>query len=89
MDWVAIFKIFLQLQVHEREIVVSIDSWYEYYRLEDVPYFALDEDGDPCSSWLRSPYYSYTNRFCRVYSNGTIGNHLASWSAGVRPGFSF
>jgi len=24
-----------------------------------------------------------------VYTNGTIGNGYASWSAGVRPGFSF
>ena len=64
-------------------------SWYEYYRLEDVPYFALDEDGDPCSSGLRSPYYFNTNYFCIVNTSGSIYTHTASWSAGVRPGFSF
>ena len=38
--------------------------------------------------WLRSPCYSNTNFFCFVYTNGYIGNNAASWSAGVRPGFS-
>ena len=38
--------------------------------------------------WLRSPYYHYTNRFCYVSNGGTIGTGNASWSAGVRPGFS-
>ena len=38
--------------------------------------------------WLRSPYYDSNNYFCRVLINGTISYFPASWSAGVRPGFS-
>ena len=38
--------------------------------------------------WLRSPCYTNTNYFCHVNSNGNINYHYASWSAGVRPGFS-
>lgn len=64
-------------------------SWYEYYRLEDVPYFALDEDGDPCWSGLRSPYDNNGNYFCGVSGNGSIGNDHARASGGLRPGFGF
>jgi len=38
--------------------------------------------------WLRSPYYNNNNNFCNVNNNGNINNNNASWSAGVRPGFS-
>ena len=63
--------------------------WYEYFRLEDVPYFALNEDDTAVWWWLRSPCYYDTSYFCRVRNNGTINYTSASWSAGVRPGFSF
>ena len=38
--------------------------------------------------WLRSPYYNYNIHFCYVNGNGGINYNIASWSAGVRPGFS-
>ena len=38
--------------------------------------------------WLRSPYYYNNHYFCCVYSSGAINRSIASWSAGVRPGFS-
>ena len=63
-------------------------SWYEYYRLGDVPYYGLDEDGDQCSSKLRSPYYTNPYTFCTVRTDGSVNDNTASWSAGVRPGFS-
>ena len=63
--------------------------WYEYFRLEDVPYFALNEDDTAVWWWLRSPYYNYSTTFCCVYYIGRINSCTASWSAGVRPGFSF
>ena len=37
--------------------------------------------------WLRSPCCSNTNGFCRVDGAGSPYNYIASWSAGVRPGF--
>jgi len=64
-------------------------SWYEYYRLEDIPYFALDGDGERCYKWLRSAGYNSSSHFCYVYTNGDASNSIASWSAGVLPGFSF
>lgn len=64
-------------------------SWYEYYRLEDVPYYALDEDGDACASGLRSPYYDDIGYFCRVGGNGYINTNYAGNSGGLRPGFGF
>ena len=63
--------------------------WYEYFRLEDVPYFALNEDDTAVWWWLRSPYYNTSTTFCTVNGTGSISNINASWSAGVRPGFSF
>ena len=38
--------------------------------------------------WLRSPSYTYYHFFCYVNANGIIDFNIASWSAGVRPGFS-
>lgn len=64
-------------------------SWYEYYRMEDVPYYGLDEDGDPCSSDLRSPYYTTYTYFCGVYYDGTVNSNAAGYSGGLRPGFGF
>lgn len=64
-------------------------SWYEYYRLEDIPYYALDEDGDACASGLRSPYGNYSTTFCIVNTNGGIASGTARYSGGLRPGFGF
>ena len=38
--------------------------------------------------WLRSPYYNGGNTFCNVANGGNTDANTASWSAGVRPGFS-
>ena len=38
--------------------------------------------------WLRSPNYSYSSRFCSVFSDGTCYGYNASNSYGVAPGFS-
>ena len=38
--------------------------------------------------WLRSPYYTNSNGFCNVYTDGNSYNSSASYSAGVRAGFS-
>ena len=57
--------------------------WYEYYRQEDVPYFALDENGDRVCQWLRSARYNSTTNFCFVWTDGSAGNNLAYTSGGV------
>lgn len=64
-------------------------SWYEYYRLEDVPYFALDDDESAVWWWLRSPCYGSDGGFCIVFSNGSYNATAARSSGGLRPGFSF
>lgn len=64
-------------------------SWYEYYRLEDVPYFALADDSSAVWWWLRSPSSSNNIGFRIVYSDGISNADSADYSAGVRPGFSF
>ena len=38
--------------------------------------------------WLRSAYYSYSNLFCDVSTDGSYDNHYAICSAGLRPGFA-
>ena len=38
--------------------------------------------------WLRSPRYTCSSGFCRVYSSGNCGTNDASVSGGVAPGFS-
>ncbi len=69
--------------------VPSKDGWYDYYRLEDVPYFALNDDGSAVWWWLRSPYCGDIGSFCCMYANGHDAGTGASWSAGVRPCFCF
>ncbi len=69
--------------------VTGEGSWYEYYRLEDVPYFALNDYESAVWWWLRSPYYDATDSFCYVTDTGYLYSNSASWSAGVCPGFSF
>lgn len=38
-------------------------------------------------AWLRSPYASYSNRFCRVNPSGAANYDYAGYSRGVAPGF--
>lgn len=38
-------------------------------------------------AWLRSPYASNSNFFCRVYTSGAADHSYASGSRGVAPGF--
>lgn len=63
--------------------------WYEYFRQEDVPYIVLDEDGTAVWWWLRSADYAGSGYFCSVRTDGGYNYYIASWSAGVVPGFSF
>ena len=62
--------------------------WYEYYRQEDVPYFALDENGDRVCQWLRSAYYNSNDLFCNVYTDGSATTANAYYSLALLPGFS-
>ena len=38
--------------------------------------------------WLRSAYYSGSNLFCDVFTDGCYGYDNANYSAGLRPGFA-
>ena len=38
--------------------------------------------------WLRSPHYTYDDRFCYVDSDGSCSSDSARYSGGVAPGFS-
>ena len=63
-------------------------KWYEYYSMEDVPWYKL-LNGERCSRWERSPYYDNSNNFCDVYSNGDMTAYSANRSLGLAPAFSF
>ena len=63
--------------------------WYEYYRQEDVPYFATDMDLERVIRWLRSASYSSYDRFCNVYSDGSAYDGNANYSLALLPGFCF
>ena len=55
-----------------------------------LPFFAESQSNRKAYlrfSWLRSPYASYTNSFCNVYTSGTAGTSYAGRSLGVAPGF--
>lgn len=62
-------------------------SWYEYYRQEDVPYFAENTDGERVLQWLRSAYYNSSDIFCNVNTNGTATISTAYYSLALLPGF--
>ena len=38
--------------------------------------------------WLRSPYYYSSNSFCAVWSSGSYGSGIASYSAALAPAFA-
>lgn len=64
-------------------------SWYEYYQLEDIPYYALDEDGNRCYKSLRSAGYNGNTGFCIVDTDGSAYYHTARAAGALAPGFSF
>lgn len=64
-------------------------TWYEYYRLEDVPYYALDDDGDRRYKSLRSAIYTSYDDFCTVNTDGSAGTTNAWYAGALAPGFSF
>ncbi len=63
-------------------------SWYEYYRQEDVPYYAEREDGERVLQWLRSAIYSCNNAFCHVDTDGSASSNSARSALALAPGFS-
>ena len=63
--------------------------WYEYYRQEDVPYFATDMDLERVIRWLRSARCNYGNGFCCVYTDGSANYYSAHCSLALLPGFCF
>lgn len=63
-------------------------SWYEYYRQEDVPYYAENEDGERVWQWLRSARCSYITNFCNVGTDGGASNGGARSARALAPGFS-
>lgn len=63
--------------------------WYEYYKLEDVPYFAMDEDEERFLRWLRSARSAGNHYFCYVSTSGSAGYDSAGYSLALLPGFSF
>lgn len=62
--------------------------WYEYYRQEDVPYFATDMDLERVIRWLRSARYTNSHGFCRVYTDGSASGSGADYSLALLPGFA-
>lgn len=63
--------------------------WYEYYKQEDVPYFATDEDLEYCLlCWLRSPNRTNYEYFCNVHTSGSADNTIANLPMGLLVGFS-
>lgn len=63
-------------------------KWYEYYRMEDVPWYKLI-NSERTARFLRSPYASYSHCFCSVDNRGFANYLYAGSSSGVSFGFSF
>ena len=61
--------------------------WYEYYRQEDVPYFATDMDLERVIRWLRSAAYTNNYSFCHVHAGGSASSNTANYSLALLPGF--
>lgn len=62
--------------------------WYEFYRQEDIPWHKMRR-GSAEHTMLRSPYYTDTNAFCCVRTNGSANGNHANISNGVAPAFCF
>ena len=62
---------------------------YDYYKNGNAK-IAYNHSANSTAVWwgLRSPYYGNNNNFCIVATAGNISHIIASWSGGVRPGFS-
>lgn len=63
--------------------------WYEYYRQEDVSYFATDMDLERVIRWLRSATCGSDDAFCRVNTHGSANLRNANYSLALLPGFCF
>ena len=69
---------------------------YKYYKMKlgSTKFNSLNDiTKKPSASnsnwwWLRSPYYGFSDRFCRVYDDGCCTGYPASYSGGLAPGFS-
>ena len=61
--------------------------WYDWYRLENVPYEKKYPGGEHGWRWLRSPFGSDSTYFCNVGGNGVADDSYASGSYGVSFGF--
>ena len=62
---------------------------YDYYKAGNSK-VAYKHSAVSTAVWwgLRSPYYSYGNRFVIVWTDGTCSSYYANNSGGLRPGFA-
>ncbi len=59
---------------------------YSYYASNNPHvYYKHNSTGSPVVSWLRSPYYGYSNTFVSVSTNGDVSYDNANYSFGVSP----
>lgn len=63
--------------------------WYEYYRLEDIPYFILDEIGNPVFRRLRSACCNDYYTHCGVDTDGSPYSCYEGISGALAPCFCF
>jgi hypothetical protein len=66
----------------------SKQAQYDYFKAGNPKVFYKHSATTmAASAWLRSPYASYSNGFCYVYTSGAASSNYASRSLGVAPGF--
>ena len=58
---------------------------FEFYKNPLNRIKCLGPGGHQAGWWERSPYSSYSTRFCIVYSNGDTNNNFASHTSGLAP----
>ena len=58
---------------------------FDYYKTASNRVKKLGKAGAAGGWWERSPRYSNSNIFCRVFNDGTAASYVASYSYGLAP----
>ena len=62
---------------------------YDYYKSGNSKIaYKYNATGSAVYWWLRSARYNYSSSFCYVDTDGSAGNHYATYSLALLPGFA-
>ena len=65
----------------------NYQAQYEYYKSGSKIKYKQNDVASKASWWLRSPFFNFSDSFCRVTTGGAVGDYNTIYSGGVAPVF--